>query len=84
MEEFDLLKADLLTQSIGGNGGCESTFFDHHYLHSNLNGGGGGGDDEQLRKAAANLRHRRNSKVNICIAITQSMAPEQRSFRIDE
>lgn len=64
MEEFDLIKADILTQSITG-GGCENVFFEQQ--QSFCNGGGGvgacdGGD--QLRIVAANLRHRRNSKVS--------------------
>lgn len=63
MEEFDLMQGDLFTQSIVGNGGCDSAFFDHH-LHGSSSAGG---DEDQLRKTAASLRHRRNSKVNILI-----------------
>lgn len=60
MEEFDLL-----SQSIAGNGGCDSSYFDHH-LHASSSSAAAG-EEDQLRKtaAAANLRHRRNSKVNI-------------------
>lgn len=58
MEEFELLKADILTQSMASG---EGSLFEHHQSI-------GGSDHEDILLRTANLRHRNSvsrSKVNI-------------------